>query len=74
MPHNLLYSVRVRALAERAGVEAVTRETGQGRPVVVRLRDDVGGAKLALEKAFSEAGLPVRIGNRLLHLEATISS
>ena len=67
--HNLLYSVRVRVLAQRAGVEAVTRESGQGRPVVVRLRDDVGGAKLALEKAFSEAGLPVRIGNRLLHLE-----
>ena len=67
--HNLLYSVRVRVLAQQAGVEAVTREAGQGRSVVVRLRDDVGGAKLALEKAFSEAGLPVRIGNRLLHLE-----
>ena len=66
--HNLLYTVRVRALAERAGVEAVTREARQGGEVTVRLRDDVGGAKLALAKVFSDAGLPVRVGNRLLHL------
>ena len=68
--HNLLYSVRVRVLAERAGMEAVTREAREGGEVTVRLRDDVGGAKLALAKVFSDAGLPVRVGNRLLHLQS----
>ena len=67
---NLLYTVRVRTLAGRAGVEAVTREARQGGEVTVRLREDTGGAKLALAKAFSDAGLTVRVGNRLLHLQA----
>jgi transcription-repair coupling factor (superfamily II helicase) len=66
--HNLLFTVRVRVLSERAGVEAVSRETRQGGTITVRLREDVGGAKLALAKAFSDIGLPVRVGNRLLHL------
>ena len=66
---NLLYAVRVRILAEQAGVEAVSRERRQGGSVVVRLREDVGGARPALEKVFSQAGLPVRVGNQLLHLE-----
>ena len=60
---NLLYTVRVRVLAQAAGVEMVTKEAGS---VVVRLREDVGGARLALEK---ELGPRVRVGNRLLHLE-----
>ena len=60
---ELLYTVRVRVLAHAAGVEAVTREPGS---VVVRLRKDVGGARLALEK---ELGPHVRVGNRLLRLE-----
>ena len=61
--HNLLYTVRVRVLAQAAGAEAVTREDPS---VVVRLREDVGGARLALER---ELGPHVRVGNRLLHLE-----
>ncbi|PKB67576.1 MAG: transcription-repair coupling factor [SAR202 cluster bacterium Io17-Chloro-G3] len=66
---NLLYSVRVRVWAEKAGAEAVIRQSHGSGNTTVRLREEVGGAKLALAKAFSEAGLPVRIGSRLLHLE-----
>ncbi len=61
--HNLLYTVRVRALAQAADVEAVTKEAAS---VVVRLREEVGGAKPALEK---ELGPHVRVGGTLLHLE-----
>ncbi|MCZ6615396.1 MAG: transcription-repair coupling factor [Chloroflexi bacterium] len=61
--HNLLYTVRVRVLAFSAGVEAVNKEA---RSVAVRLRDDVGGAKAALQR---ELGPHVRVGNRLLHLD-----
>ncbi len=67
--HNLLFNVRVRVLAERAGVESVARENRQRGNVVLRLREDVGGAKLALGKAFTDAELPVNVGNRLLHLQ-----
>ena len=61
--HSLLYTVRVRVLAEAAGVDAVTMQTSS---VVIRLREDVGGARPALEKAL---GPHVRVGNRLLHME-----
>ncbi len=61
--HNLLYSVRVRVLAQAAEVEAVTREANA---VVMRLRDDVGGAKMPLEK---DLGPLVHVGNRLLRLD-----
>jgi transcription-repair coupling factor (superfamily II helicase) len=66
---NLLYSIQVRVWAEKAGAEAVIRQSHGPGNTTVRLREEVGGAKLALDKAFSEAGLPVRIGSRLLHLE-----
>jgi len=61
--HNLMYTVRVRLLAQNAGVESVNKEQ---RTVTIRLRDDVGGAGPALER---ELGPHVRVGNRLLHLE-----
>jgi len=61
--HNLLYTVRVRVLALAADVEAVTKEAAS---VVVRLRDEVGGARPALER---ELGPHVRVGGTLLHLE-----
>jgi len=60
--HNILYTVRVKVLAQAAGAEAVTKEA---HSVVVRLRDDIGGARLALER---ELGPHVNVGNRLLHL------
>ena len=59
--HNLLYTVRVRALAYAADVETVTKEP---KSVVVRLRDEVGGARLE-----RELGPHVRVGGTLLHLE-----
>ena len=61
--HHLLYILRVRVLAQTAGVEAVIRER---RSVAVRLREDVGGAGPALER---ELGPNVRVGNRLLRME-----
>ncbi len=61
--HNLLYTVRVRALAHGADVETVTKEP---KSVVVRLREEVGGARPALER---ELGPHVRVGGTLLHLE-----
>jgi transcription-repair coupling factor (superfamily II helicase) len=61
--HNLMYTVRVRLLAQAAGVESVNKDQ---RTVTIRLRDDVGGAGPALERAL---GAHVRVGNRLLHLE-----
>ncbi|MSQ22215.1 MAG: transcription-repair coupling factor [Dehalococcoidia bacterium] len=61
--HNLLYTIRVRALAHAADVETVTKEP---ESVMVRLREDVGGARPALEK---ELGPQVRVGGTLLHLD-----
>ena len=61
--HSLLYTVRIRALATEAGVESVTREA---RHVAVRLLDDVGGARHALER---ELGPHVKVGRRLIRME-----
>ena len=54
---SLLYLLEVRALADRAGVEAVTLEGQYG---VLRLTTSVGGARLALEKSLG--GL-AQVGN-----------
>ena len=61
--HSLLYTVRIRVLATEAGVESVTRES---RHVAVRLVDDVGGARNALER---ELGPHVQVGRRLIRME-----
>ncbi|MBI4203358.1 MAG: transcription-repair coupling factor [Chloroflexi bacterium] len=60
---NLLYTVRVRALAAQAGAEAITKEADT---VAVRLKEDVGGAREPLQR---ELGRHVRVGNRLVHLD-----
>ncbi len=61
--HSLLYTVRIRVLAAEAGAESVTRES---RHVAVRLLDDVGGARDALER---ELGSHVKVGRRLIRME-----
>jgi transcription-repair coupling factor (superfamily II helicase) len=44
---NLLYVVRLKLLAGRAGVQSITREDGQ---LVLRLHDEVGGNRQALQR------------------------
>ena len=60
--HNLLFGARVRVLAKAAGVESVTRRTDR---VTLKLMDEVGGARIALERAL---GRSVRVGHQQVHL------
>ena len=60
---NLLYVARLRLGAQRAGVESVTREDGR---IVLRLKDDVGGARRALQRAL---GHRAQVGNTQVRLE-----
>ena len=60
--HHLLYSLRVKAVARTAGVESVTRRDDV---ITLKLRDEVGGAKLALQKTL---GYGTRVGNQQVHL------
>ena len=59
---NLLYGVRVRVLARHARVEAVNRRRGE---LVLKLRDVIADARLALQKAL---GHGVRAGHQQVHL------
>ncbi len=61
--YNLLYVARLKLLARSAGVVSVTRENSY---VVFRLKDAVGGARVALQKAL---GHGVTIGNTLLRMD-----
>ena len=50
---NLLYLVDLKMLASEAGVESLTQSgTQSGHTVTLALRESVGGARLALEKAL----------------------
>ncbi|MXW30109.1 MAG: hypothetical protein F4Z88_05030 [Chloroflexi bacterium] len=60
--HNLLFGVRVRVLAKTAGVESVTRRTDR---VTLKLVDEVGGARIALERAL---GHGTTVGNQQVHV------
>ena len=60
---NLLYSLRLKLMARQAGVESITREDVR---IVLRLRDDVGGARQALQKRL---GSGIVVGNSQLRLE-----
>ena len=60
--HNLLYGVRVRILAREAGVESVVR---RGDRITLKLVDEAGGARLALERAL---GRGATVGNQQAHL------
>ena len=64
---NLLYLVDLKHLAREAGVEAVTQS---GTAVVLSLVDDVGGARLAVEKAL---GRLAKVGNQQIHLSMRLA-
>ena len=59
---NLLYTVRLRILAQQADVERVTKEEGR---LVLRLRHDVGGARNVLQRLFRGR---VEVGNKQLRV------
>ena len=60
---NLLYVVRLKLQARRAGIESVTRED---KRIVLRLQDQVGGARQPLQRAL---GHRVEVGNAQILLE-----
>ena len=61
--HNLMYVVRLKLLAYRAGLESITRED---QTIVLRLKDEVGGARQALRRAL---GNHVEVGNTLIRMQ-----
>ena len=60
--HNLLFGVRVRVLAKAAGVESVTKRSDR---VTLKLVDEAGGARVALERAL---GHGTTVGNQQAHV------
>ena len=59
---NLMYVVRLKLLAARAGVESIARETDR---IVIRLHDDVGGARRALVRVLGQG---TEVGNTRIRL------
>lgn len=59
---NLVYAVRVKALARAAGIESVGREGGA---IALRLRHSVGGAQPLLQR---ELGPHARVGDALVRV------
>ena len=59
---NLLYVMRLRLRAQRAGIESVTREDER---IVLRLKDEVGEARGALQRVLGPA---VEVGNTQIRL------
>ena len=59
---NLLYVTRLRISAREAGIVAVTR---QPERIVIQLRDSVGGARPALQRAVGRA---VEVGDTQLRM------
>ena len=62
---DLLYVVKLRTQAERADVESIVR---QGELIVLRLKDEVGGAKGALQKTL---GKSFQVGNTQLRMNVS---
>lgn len=60
--HNLLFVARTRVMAKAAGVESVTRRKDR---VTLKLVDEAGGARFALERAL---GHSVTVGNQQVHV------
>ncbi len=60
---NLLYVARLKLDAVKAGVDAITRESDK---IVLRLQDEVGGAKLALQR---ELGHGVTVGHMQVRMD-----
>ena len=59
----LLYTVRLRILSERAGIESMTRD---GERIVLRMKHDVGGARRALSRRLPRN---VEVGNSQIRLD-----
>ena len=59
---NLMYVVRLKLRAQSAGLESITREAGH---IVLQLKDEVGGARPALQKALGQG---VEVGNTQIRL------
>ena len=60
--HHLLYMIRVRIRSRDARVESVTR---RGDRVTLKLLEEVGGARMPLQRAL---GHGVTVGNQQIHL------
>jgi len=60
---NLLYVMRLKLIASSAGVESITRESGR---IVLRLTDQVGGARRALQRRLDRAA---EVGNEQIRLD-----
>ena len=60
--HHLLYMVRVRIRSRDARVESVTR---RGVRITLKLLEEVGGARMPLQRAL---GHGVTVGNQQIHL------
>ena len=65
---NLLYAARLRLKAAAAGIEEVSRD---GKHLVLKLREETGGARTALQRAL---GRGVRVGHTQIRLDTTVIS
>ena len=61
--HNLLYVARLKLKAKAAEIESIARDEER---IVLRLRDEVGGARRALQKLFAPG---VEVGNEQIRLD-----
>ena len=61
--HNLMYVMRLKLTAQRAGLESITRED---QTIVLRLKDEVGGARQALRRGL---GAQVEVGNTQIRIQ-----
>ena len=59
----LLYTVRLRILSDRAGIESITRD---GERIVLRMKHDVGGARRALSRRLPRSA---EVGNTQIRLD-----
>ena len=61
--NNLLYIVRLKLLARNAGVKSITRENGH---MALRLKEAVGGARMALQRTLGDG---ISVGNTRLRMD-----
>ncbi|MGH2543136.1 MAG: TRCF domain-containing protein, partial [Ardenticatenaceae bacterium] len=59
---NLLYIIRLKMKAQKAGVESIALESGK---IILRLKDEVGGARRPLQRTLR---YPVEVGNTQIRL------
>jgi len=63
--HHLMYGVRAKLLARKARVESIVR---QGELITLKLADQIGGARIPLQRAL---GHGTTLGNQQVHLPVT---